>query len=139
MNSVIRLFSVVVICCLLSIVARGAATAVHSPRPGSRERAAIMDALRRPVVRVVKRRVIFKVNHLRVSQGWAFLEGSARNTDGSALGERYLWGELTALLRLQSGRKGSHWQVLYWGFATDTSVMESCKKKYPTAPRAIFP
>jgi hypothetical protein len=108
---------------------------VHTPPSGSAERKAILDALRVPVQRRVGQKVIFVVNHLRVQNGWAFFAGSARNSKGKTLGDKYLWGETSALLRKSSGR----WRVLQWGFATDTSVMEECRNKYPNAPRAIFP
>jgi len=111
---------------------------VHTPKPGSKERKAIMDALRGPVSKTVKRQVIFKVGQFKVRDGWAFLSGNALKGDGSGLGEEHLWGEFSALLRRQTGKKGKTWKVLHWGLATDTGVMDECKKKYPQAPRSIF-
>jgi hypothetical protein len=111
------------------------ADTTHTPKAGSAERKAIMDALRKPVMQRVKRKIIFQVGYLKVRDGWALMSGSARNPDGSSLSDKYLWGEVTGLLR----KKGSQWQVLHWGFATDTSVMDEAKKRYPKAPRAIFP
>jgi hypothetical protein len=116
-------------------VFQACADSVHTPRAGSSERKIILDALRVPVQRRVGQRVTFVVNHLRVQNGWAFFEGSARKTNGQTLGEKYLWGETSAILRKSGGR----WQVLRWGFATDTSLMEQYKKTYRNAPRAIFP
>jgi hypothetical protein len=107
----------------------------RTPKPGTPERKAIMDALRQPVMKVVKQKVIFNVGHLKVEDGWAFMMGNAVKEDGSSLGDEFLWGEVSALLRLKSGK----WEVLQWSFATDTSGMEEAMSKYPAAPRSIFP
>jgi hypothetical protein len=120
---------------LYPTLATARADATHTPKPGSVERKAIMDALRKPVMQKVKRKIIFQVDYLKVQNGWALLAGSARNSDGSSLSDKYLWGQVTGLLR----KKASQWQVLHWGFATDTSIAEEARKKYPQAPRAIFP
>jgi hypothetical protein len=111
------------------------ADALHSPKAGSTERKAIMNALRVPVERKVRKKVIFKVGQLKVKDGWALMAGTALMSDGSALGDEFLWGEVSALLRREKNR----WRVLHWGFATDTSVIEEARRKYPRAPRAIFP
>lgn len=119
---------------LLLLVATAQADTVHTPKVGTAERAAIMDGLRQPLMRRVKQKVIFKPNILQVQDGWAFFEGVTLNASGKGLGQNYVWGETTALLRQQ----GRRWQVLKWGFATDTGLMEAAKKQYPQAPRAIF-
>lgn len=124
--------SLVAILLCVSVTAK--ADTVHTPKTGSTERKAILDALRKPVQKRVGQKVIFVVNHLRVKDGWAFFAGSARKANNKDIGEKYLWGETSALLR----RSGKSWTVLHWGFATDTSIMEECKSKYPRAPRAIF-
>ncbi len=111
------------------------ANAVHTPKPGTSERAAIMDGLRPSVMQRVHKKVIFKVNMLKVKDGWACFEGTTLYANGAPLGAGFLWGETSALLR----RSGAHWQVMTWGFATDTGVMDRAKAKYPRAPRAIFP
>jgi len=116
---------------------RGAvAAAADTPKPGSRARKAIMDALRGPVQKRVGRRVIFVVGHLKIQNGYAFLHANARRPDGKELSKDYLWGELAALLRRKSN---GTWVVLHWGFGTDTGPMETAKRRYPNAPRAIFP
>ena len=115
---------------------RASSSATYTPKPGSRERKAIMDALRKPVSKRVGRSVIFVVGHLKVKNGWAFLQGSARRPDGKELSENYLWGEMAALLRKKSN---GTWVVLSWGFGTDTGPMEEAKRRFPNAPRSIFP
>jgi len=124
--------------CLTLLLRAAGAELTHTPQPGSKERKAIMDALRVPVSKVVKRKVIFEVGHVRVRDGWAFVSGNAVLPDGSALGAEHLWGEFAALLRRQTGKRGKTWRVLHWGFATDTSVYDECRTKYPHAPHSIF-
>ncbi|HEY0075035.1 MAG TPA: hypothetical protein VGB77_13100 [Abditibacteriaceae bacterium] len=112
-----------------------AASKAITPKPGSKERRAIMDALRVPVQKETKFPVIFRVGHLKTQNGWAFYSGNALHKNGKAIDEKFLWGEMAALLRKQ----GKTWKVLHWGFATDVSVVDESKKKYLRAPRGIFP
>ena len=119
---------------VLTVAATAQADTVHTPKAGTAERTSIMDGLRGPLMRRVGRKVIFKPNILKVQDGWAFFEGVTLNANGKGLGQKYVWGETSALLRKQ----GRRWQVLKWGFATDTGLMEDAKKQYPHAPRAIF-
>ncbi len=107
----------------------------YTPKPGSKERKAIMDALRKPVTNRVKKPIIFQVGSLKVRDGWAFFQGIAQNKNGSQLSDKHLWGETSALLRKQGGA----WKVLHWGFATDPSVADAAKQKFPRAPKSIYP
>lgn len=106
-----------------------------TPKPGSAERKAIMDAMRKPVQKETKFPVIFRVGSLKVQNGWAFYSGNALHKNGKPINEEFLWGEMAALLR----KKGKTWTVLHWGFATDVGVIDESKKRYPQAPRGIFP
>lgn len=106
-----------------------------TPKSGSAERKAIMDALRKSVQKETTFPVIFRVGHLKTQNGWAFFSGSALHADGKPIETEFLWGEAAALLR----KKGKKWTVLHWGFATDTGVMDESKQKWKQAPRAIFP
>lgn len=107
---------------------------VTTPKPGSAERKAIMDALRVPVSKMVKKKVIFRVGVLKTLNGWAHINGNALDEKSRALSDEFLWGEFTALLR----KSGGKWKVLYWGFATDTGILEEIRKRYPQAPQGIF-
>lgn len=111
-----------------------AAPRTYQPKPGSSERKAILDALRKPISKDLKKQIIFKVHHLKVCNGWAWAMVSALKPDGSALGEDDFWGSAQGLLR----KKGNRWQVLVSGIATDVTVLEEAQKKYPSAPRSIF-
>ena len=110
-----------------------------TPKAGSAERKAIMDAMRVPVQKETKYPVIFKVDSLKMQGDWAFYSGNALHKDGKPITQDFLWGEMAALLQKQKTKHGKKWKVLHWGFATDVGVCEESKRKYPQAPRGIFP
>src|SRR5687767_6776918 len=62
--------------------------AIYTPAAGSSERKAIMDSLRVPVERELKQRVVFKVDHLKVQSGWAFVRGVSKQPGGKAIDYR---------------------------------------------------
>ena len=111
---------------------------IYEPKSESRERKAIFAALRPRVQKQVGRKVIF-VGSVKASRsGWAVFNGSARIDDGTPNGKAMsaddLWGSMTGLLR----KTGGKWRVLMWNFATDTSVIDRAKKRYPQAPVGLF-
>src|SRR5436309_16088512 len=54
----------------------------HTPEKGSAERRAILDALRIPVERELKQRIVFAAEHFNVCGNWAFLGGKPQNASG---------------------------------------------------------
>lgn len=58
---------------------------IYTPKPGSPERKQIMDALRAPVEEALKKSVEFKVDHLKVKSGWAFLRGVPQQPGGKKM------------------------------------------------------
>ena len=94
---------------------------VYTPKPGSPERKAIMDALRVPVQKDLKMPIIFVVapaepdGYFRVKQGWAFVYAEFRHSDGAPMGPVYyapadgnISADAAALLHRVHGR----WHVL---------------------------
>lgn len=124
---------------MLSPSAASARDTIHQPKPGSRERRAIFNALRVPVGREMKHAVVFQ-GTLKVSKsGWAFFSGSPLLDDGkggkpSANAGEGSGDEMVALLRLRNGK----WRVLSYGFGGGMDEIEHEKKAYPQAPRALF-
>src|SRR2546423_5034451 len=53
----------------------------HTPKPGSAERQAIVDALRGTD------QVVFKVHYLKVHNGWAWIDVTPLGKDGKAVAE----------------------------------------------------
>src|SRR6185436_20448326 len=51
------------------------AQSAHTPEKGSPERKAILDALRVPVERDLKQKIVFVADHFKVQGSWAFVGG----------------------------------------------------------------
>lgn len=58
---------------------------VTTPRIGSPERTAMMDALRIPIERDLKQRIQFKIESIRRQGNWAFLKGMPLRQDGKKI------------------------------------------------------
>ena len=146
------MIGVVIICIPLIVIAQGggaveakAAPGPNVPERGSAERKAIVDALRVPVEKMVKQPVIFKIDHLKTQNNFAFLLGKPERPDGTALdysGTGYQEAVdagafddgIVALLRKVNGK----WKVIQYVIgATDVPYVE-WDKKYG-APKGIFP
>jgi hypothetical protein len=120
-------------------------TTTYTPEKGSPERKAIVDALRVPIEKKLKQPVIFKIDHLKVQSGWAFLLSSPQKPDGGAIDYRGTVYQdavdagafdngVVALLRNVNGK----WKVIQYVIgATDVPYVD-WDKTY-RAPRAIFP
>jgi len=124
----------VALCLVIASCVVSANAAGHAHKAQGSERRAILDSLRAPVARRLGQPVIFHVNSLKVSQGWAYVRGAAHRADDTPFGPDHVWGVVEALLHKQ----GSHWKVMAWGQATDVSIDEKAKSRYPQAPREIF-
>jgi hypothetical protein len=120
---------------------RGAA---YVPKPGSAERKAIMDALRPPVERELHRAVIFKVDHLKLQNGWAFIRGVPKQPDGRPINYKDTKYEaarregmfddwICALLR----RKGTKWTVVEFVIGATDVPYEGWDREHG-APSSIF-
>lgn len=115
----------------------GVAVEYHEPKPGSPERVAIMEAMRRPVSKQVSKRVKF-TGEVRVSGAWAAFHGHVAPADGKPpTGDLAVELEFDffALLR----RDDDGWKTLHWGFAGDIGVAEEARQKYPKAPKVLYP
>lgn len=92
-----------------------------------------MEALRKPVEKDIKQKVIFKVlyGQFRVEKGWAWLEVEPLKANGSQFNEE---ARVCALVRKQSNQ----WKVLLWGWETDGSTIAEALEKFPQAPKSIY-
>ena len=124
-----------------------AQSGVHTPKPGSAERKAIMDALRVPVQHDLKMPVIFVVRHpepegyLRVKQGWAFVDAEFRHPNGDPMGPSYygdaeggLSADACGLLHRVNGR----WRVLVHNVGATDVEWTDWERKYH-APAGLVP
>lgn len=57
----------------------------ETPAPGSPLRVALMDAVRTAVEPELEQHVVFKIDQLKVKNGWAFMRGVPQLPDGGAV------------------------------------------------------
>lgn len=129
--------------CAVSITAASLAFAAgpHTPLPGSPERKAILDAMRKVVQRMSGLDVVFVVPYLKVDQGWAWIHTVPQSRDG-----RSHYEDVSMLLQKRQGR----WKPAGIAAACEPGVEDTpdcsektfikrLKAKYPSAPLSIFP
>ncbi|HMG03907.1 MAG TPA: hypothetical protein VK581_00515 [Chthoniobacterales bacterium] len=103
----------------------------YTPPPGSTERKAILDAYRAEWTTPDSiKDVIFVVTHLKVHDGWAWLEVNPRSSDGSQRFESE-----QGLLH----KEGAGWKVLQRKSGTTARYFKNLKAKFPAVPADIFP
>jgi hypothetical protein len=108
---------------------------IHTPKPGSPERKAILDVLRLDVAKAFPEEhadakaepVVFTLSHFKVQGDWAFVDATME----PAYGEQ---GGVIAALRLIEGK----WVVKFASYADDVTNYDQLSKKL-SAPRSIFP
>lgn len=116
----------------------------YSPKRGDPVRQALLDALRAPVEKKLKRQIVFKVDHLKVQDGWAFLRGVPQQPGG-----RKMDYSGTVYERLQKDgvfddwicalfkKSRGEWRVVKYVIGATDVVYEGWGKEYG-APAAIF-
>lgn len=116
-----------------------------TPEKGSPERKAILDALRIPVERDLKQKVVFVAENFKVQGSWAFVGGTPQNASGgepdyarTKYAEQVDTGAFDnnffALLR----KTGGKWRVTtYLIGCTDVCYADWWRRH--RAPKAIFP
>ena len=93
----------------------GGVNGTSPPARGTRQRAALMDAIRPTVERALHTPVVFVVQCARVANGWAMVRGMPQHPNGRAINPRSISGwqvrnglRTEALLRFRNG----HWQLI---------------------------
>ena len=115
---------------------------IYSPEKGSPERKAIFDALRVPVEKDLKQKIVFVADNLKVQGNWAFASGRPTKPDGSRpdlsntawKGEDDLFDDnFFGLLRKTAGK----WKVVRYALGcTDVCYAEWWKET--RAPKTLF-
>jgi len=109
------------------------------------EREAILSTLRGPVEKQLRQQTVFKVQHLKVQDGWAYLSAVPQRPGGKAMdyGQSVYQKQIelgafedsiNALLR----KRGENWTVVTYNIGATDVVWLPWAKKYG-APEAIFP
>jgi hypothetical protein len=115
-----------------------------TPKAGSAERKAIVDALRVPIEKELGKKVVFRIDHLKVQDGWAFLLGRPQQPDGKRMDYRgtpyqaaIKAGAFDDGICALLNKKGDTWRVeVYVIAATDVPYVE-WDREYK-APSEIF-
>ena len=138
-----RVLSILIM--LSAAINAASAQSAHTPEKGSPERKAILDALRVPVERELKQKVVFVADHFSVQGTWAFVSGTPQNSNGgepdyskTKYADQYDTGAFDnnffALLR----KTGGKWKVTHYLIGcTDVCYLDWWRRY--KAPKAIFP
>jgi hypothetical protein len=130
---------------LLFLAVSSPAQKVHTPAKGSAERAAILGALRVPVEKDLKQKIVFNAEHFNVLGNWAFLSGEPQSAGGGrpdyrktkyegALDAGMFDNNFFALLK----KTGGKWKVVKYLIGCTDVCYLSWQKDYK-APKAVFP
>jgi hypothetical protein len=129
---------------LIAAAIAASAQSVYTPEKGSPERKAILDALRVPVERAMKQKIVFVADKFSVQGTWAFVGGSMQTPSGDqpdltgtefaeAAKEGFYDSNFFGLLR----KTGGKWRVIKHAIGcTDVCYAEWWKEA--RAPKAIF-
>lgn len=137
------------IACILGLtiataISLGAQT-VYTPEKGSAERKAILDALRIPIERDLKQKIVFVADNFNVFGNWAFIGGTPQSVTGGAPDySRTQYADAQesgafdnnffALLKKTAGK----WKVVTYAIGcTDVCYADWWSRH--RAPKAIFP
>jgi hypothetical protein len=132
---------------LITIAAAATATAqsAYTPEKGSPERKAILDALRVPVERELRQKIVFVADNFKVQGTWAFVGGAPQSANGGepdyrgtiyfeAKKDGIFDNNFFALLR----KSGGKWRVVKRAIGC-TDVCYADWWRTHKAPKAIFP
>jgi hypothetical protein len=116
---------------------------VHTPEKGSAERTAILNALRVPVEKQLKQRIVFVTDNFRVQGNWAFVSGEPQTPSGGKPnlkrtifdGQEDMFDDnFFGLLKKSGGR----WKVVTHALGCTDVCYADWWRRYK-APKAIFP
>ena len=138
-----KIFAVSFVICLAAMAV--AAQTVYTPEKGSPERKAILDALRVPVEKQLKQKVVFAAENFNVYGSWAFIGGAPQTGDGGKLdysGTRYAEAQaagmfdsnIFALLKKTAGT----WKVVTFQIGCTDVCYADWWRRYK-APKGVFP
>lgn len=126
-----------------ALAASVAGQSVYTPEKGSPERKAILDALRVPVERDLKQKIVFITDTFNVQGSWAFVSGRPTKPDGGDPDlsgtewegeEEFFDNNFFGLLRKTGGR----WRVVTHALGCTDVCYADWWRRY-RAPKAIFP
>ena len=139
----LRLLPIILLTIAFAITA--SAQSAYTPDKGSPERKAILDALRVPVERDLKQKVVFVADNFKVQGAWAFVSGTPQNSTGGEpdysktkyadqVDSGAFDNNFFALLRKTAGK----WKVTTYAIGCTDVCYTDWWRRFK-APKAIFP
>jgi len=130
---------------LFAAASAASAQAAYTPEKGSPDRKAILDALRFPIERDLKQKVVFVADNFRVQGNFAFVSGTPQNSSGEdpdyartkyadQVDSGAFDNNFFALLKKTSGK----WRVTHYLIGCTDVCYADWWRRF-RAPKAIFP
>ena len=130
---------------LLAFSSVAAAQSAYTPEKGSPERKAILDALRVPVERDLKQKIVFVMDSFKVQGNFAFVGGTPQNASGgdpdyarTKYADQFDTGAFDnnffALLKKTAGK----WRVTNYAIGCTDVCYADWWRRF-RAPKAVFP
>lgn len=130
---------------MLWCTATVSAQKAHSPAAGSDERKMILAALRVPVERELKQKIVFNVQHINVAGSWAFVGGDPQSPSGGqpnykgtpywqAIKADMFDNNFFAVLK----KAGKKWRTVHYDIGCTDVCYADWWRRYK-APKSIFP
>jgi len=138
-----RTIASAVFCALFSLAI---AQSPVTPKSGSIERKAILDAVRIPVQKEIGGQIIFEVRHLKSNGAWAYIEGCPRRPGGKRidysktkfnqmLADGVFEDSVLALLKKTSAK----WKIVELALGPTDYPTEYWRTKHKSLPAGLFP
>lgn len=135
-------FAIIFVCIA---VAAAVGQSVYTPEKGSAVRAGILNALRAPVKRDLRQKIVFVIDNFKVQGNWAFVSGNPQSPAGgepsyrntkywTAVDSGAFDNNFFALLK----KTGSRWKVITFAIGCTDVCYSDWWSRY-RSPKAIFP
>ncbi len=139
------MFRILVISLIVAAALNVTAQTAYEPVKGSPERKAILDALRTPVERDLKQKIVFVADDFKVQGNWAFVGGRPQGLNGEApdysrtqyadqVESGAFDNNLFALLKKTAGK----WKVTRYAIGCTDVCYADWWRRY-RAPKGVFP
>jgi hypothetical protein len=142
---VLKLAFLILISPLLLLLPALAEPNFISPKPGSAERTALLDAARVPVERDLGQPIVFEVTTLRVTPDWAFIHGVPKRPDGkpvdyskSIYADEAKNGSFSGEAAVLLARDGTGWRVVTYAVGFGDVVWDGWDEEFG-APAWLWP
>jgi hypothetical protein len=116
-----------------------------TPKQGSAERKAVLDAARVPVEKDLGQAIVFQVTSLRVTPDWAFVYGVPKRPDGKAIDySKSIYaqdakdGSFSEEAAVLLARQGAGWRLVTYSVGFGDVVWDSWDEEFG-APAWLWP